>query len=102
MPRTESSIAGMARDLAMLVWSVGSRGLCQPRTEADGEACHGEQPESSHPRKEPPFGADCWAWRHRPLWSHIEIICARRQTLGAFVQIRSPGRTWSALCRPSE
>jgi hypothetical protein len=25
---------------------IGSRELCQPRTQADGEACYGEQPES--------------------------------------------------------
>src|SRR6266699_2292771 len=76
-----------------------------PRPSQDGKTGKGSPATARSggaERIEPPLGADCWAWRHRPLWSHIEIICARRQTLGAFVQIRSPGRTWSALCRPSE
>src|SRR5690348_5800736 len=30
--------------------TADSRRLCYWRTEADGEACHGEQPESSHTR----------------------------------------------------
>ena len=33
--------------LAMPTWSVGSGELYKPRTEADGEACHEEQPQSS-------------------------------------------------------
>ncbi len=31
-------------------WSAGSRGLTEARTEADGEACHGEQPEAFRAR----------------------------------------------------
>jgi hypothetical protein len=38
----------------MPAWSVGSRELCQPRTEGDAEARHEEPPEPSRaPRKEP-------------------------------------------------
>jgi hypothetical protein len=50
MPGKGSSTAGLARDLAMPGWSVNSRGLFQPRTEADWETRHGEQPESLRSR----------------------------------------------------
>jgi hypothetical protein len=45
MPRTGSSTAGMARTLATPRGSAVHRELRQPRTRADGEARHGEQPE---------------------------------------------------------
>ncbi len=41
---------GNRETLAMPTWSVGSCELCQPRAEADRQACHGEQPESSRAR----------------------------------------------------
>ena len=36
--------------MATPVWPVDRRQLCQPRTEVDREACHGEQPESPRTR----------------------------------------------------
>ena len=42
---------GHGKDFGHAMWSVGSRELRQPRTEADGEAGHGEQPGSARPRK---------------------------------------------------
>ena len=46
MTRTGSSTPGLAGDLAMPGWSVGRRGLCQPRAEAREQAGHGEHTES--------------------------------------------------------
>jgi len=45
LPRTGSSTAGTARTLATPRESAVHRELRQPRTRADGEARHGEQPE---------------------------------------------------------
>ena len=36
-------------DLGDVMWLVGSRELCQPRTSAGGQARHGEQPEPCRP-----------------------------------------------------
>ena len=47
---------GHRKDFGHAARSVGNRELRQPRTRADGEACHGEQPEPfARPRTVPPY-----------------------------------------------
>jgi hypothetical protein len=75
LPPTGSSTPGLARDLAMPGWSVDRRGLCQPRTEAGEQACHGEHSES--PRTAQRAASLCTSarpCRQRPRRTQIQMI----------------------------
>jgi len=76
LPRTESSVAGLTRDMAIpgartTATNLDSRG-------GGGQGCrHGEQPESSaHPRKEPPLRAAWGSKIKRPGTGADWVCCA--------------------------
>ena len=68
MPRTGRALRVRRETSAMPTCSVGSLEPCQPRTQADREACYGEQPESSHGRA----NIRRYAWRTAPVaWRSV-------------------------------